>query len=91
MNTSFIPYDIRSKQWNMERKIKKQLFDPDFDFLGMYTRETLREVMIALFPYESMVNKSGRAFCGMTKKRMYKHLLGYAVLKEWIVLPYYYE
>ena len=32
MNTSFIPYDIRSKQWNMERKIKKQLFDPDFDF-----------------------------------------------------------
>jgi len=51
MNTSFIPYDIRSKQWNMERKIKKQLFDQDFDFLNMYTRATLREVMIALFPF----------------------------------------
>lgn len=91
MDTLIIPYDIRSKQWNMERKIKKQLFDPDFDFLNMYTRVTLREVMIALFPYESMINSAGRAFCGMTKKRMYKHLLGYAVLKGWIVLPYYYE
>ena len=32
-----------------------------------------------------------RALKDMTKKRMYKHLLGYAVLKGWIVLPYYYE
>lgn len=66
MNTSFIPYDIRSKQWDMERKIKKELNNPDF--LEKYTRKTLREVMIALFPYESMINRSGRAFCGMTKK-----------------------
>ena len=81
MNTSFIPYDIRSKQWDMERKIKKELNNPDF--LEKYTRKTLREVMIALFPYESMINRSGRAFCGMTKKRMYRHLLGYAILKRW--------
>ena len=49
----------------------------------MYTRKTLREVMVTLFPYETMMNRAGRAFCGMTKARMYHHLLGYAILKGW--------
>ena len=30
MNTSFIPYDIRFKQWDMEKKIKEELKDPNF-------------------------------------------------------------
>lgn len=81
INTSFIPYDIRFKQWDMEKKMKKELKNPNF--LNMYTRKTLREVMVTLFPYETMMNRNGRAFCGMTKARMYRHLLGYAILKGW--------
>lgn len=39
--------------------------------------------MVALFPYETMMNRANRAFTGMTKARMYRHLLGYAILKGW--------
>lgn len=81
INTSFIPYELRSKQWKMQRKIKEELKNPCF--LDMYTRKTLREVMVALFPYETMMNRANRAFAGMTKARMYRHLLGYAILKGW--------
>lgn len=81
VNTSFISYELRSKQWEMQRKIKEELKNPCF--LDMYTRKTLREVMVTLFPYESMVNRANRAFMGMTKARMYRHLLGYAILKGW--------
>ncbi len=81
INTSFIPYELRSKQWKMQRKIKEELKNPLF--LDMYTRKTLREVMVALFPYETMMNRANRAFTGMTKARMYRHLLGYAILKGW--------
>lgn len=81
INTSFIPYELRSKQWKMQRKIKEELKNPLF--LDMYTRKTLREVMVALFPYENMMNRANRAFTGMTKARMYRHLLGYAILKGW--------
>lgn len=81
INTSFIPYELRSKQWKMQRKIKEELKPPLF--LDMYTRKTLREVMVALFPYETMMNRANRAFTGMTKARMYRHLLGYAILKGW--------
>lgn len=81
VNTSFISYELRSKQWKMQRKIREEL--KDSNFLNMYTRKTLREVMVALFPYETMMNKANRAFMGMTKARMYRHLLGYAILKGW--------
>ena len=81
INTPFIPYDLRYKQKDMERKIKEEIKDPDF--LKMYTRKTLREVMVALFPYEAMMHPFGRAFTGMTKARMYRHLLGLAILKDW--------
>lgn len=80
-NTSFIPYEIRSKQWAMQIQIKEELNNPNF--LDMYTRKTLREVMTTLFPYETMINEANRAFMGMTKARMYRHLLGYAILKKW--------
>lgn len=80
-NTSFIPYEIRSKQWDMQRKIKEELKNPNF--LDTYTRKTLREVMVVLFPYETMMNQANRAFMGMTKARMYRHLLGYAILRGW--------
>lgn len=82
-------FDLNNGIW--KEKLKNNYLTQILIFLNMYTRATLREVMIALFPYESMINSAGRAFCGMTKKRMYKHLLGYAVLKGLIVLPYYYE
>ena len=81
MNTSCISYELRSKQWAMQRRIKEELKDPNF--LNNYTRKTLREVMVILFPYETMVNSAGRAFIGMTKARMYRHLQGYAILKGW--------
>lgn len=81
INTLFIPYELRSKQWKMQRKIKEELKNPLF--LDMYTRKTLREVMVALFPYETMMNRANRAFTSMTKARMYRHLLGYAILKGW--------
>lgn len=80
-NTSFIPYEIRSKQRAMQIQIKEELNNPNF--LDMYTRKTLREVMTTLFPYETMINEANRAFMGMTKARMYRHLLGYAILKKW--------
>ncbi len=81
INTSFIPYELRSKQWAMQRRIKEELKNPNF--LDMYTRKTLREVMVTLFPYETMMNRANRAFMGMTKARMYRHLLGYAILRRW--------
>lgn len=28
INTSFIPYELRSKQWKMQRKIKEELKPP---------------------------------------------------------------
>lgn len=71
-------HDIIYQQWNMERRIKKELKNPDF--LNSYTRKTLREVMIVLFPH---VMPTEKAFTGMTKARMYRHLLGYAILKRW--------
>lgn len=49
----------------------------------MYMRKILREVMIALFPYETMMNDERKAFSGMTKERMCRHLKGYAILKQW--------
>lgn len=81
VNTSFISYEIRGKQWAMQRRIKEELKNPNF--LDNYTRKTLSEVMVTLFPYESTMNRAGRAFKGMTKARMYRHLLGYAILKGW--------
>ena len=63
------------------KKNKRRIEEPLF--LDMYTRKTLREVMVALFPYETMMNRANRAFTGMTKARMYRHLLGYAILKGW--------
>lgn len=80
-NTSFISWELRSKQWKMQRRIKEELKDPNF--CDKYTRKTLREVMVVLFPYETMCNRAGRAFMGMTKNRMYRHLKGYAILKGW--------
>lgn len=80
-NTSFISYEIRAKQWKMQRIIKEELKSPNF--LDSYTRKTLCEVMRTLFPYETMINRADRAFMGMTKQRMYRHLLGYAILKGW--------
>jgi hypothetical protein len=65
----------------MQEKIKRELFNPNF--LDLYTRKTLCEVMRTLFPYETMINEADRAFMGMTKQRMYRHLLGYAILKGW--------
>lgn len=81
MNTSFIPYKLREEQWKMQRKIKEELGSPNF--LDLYTRKTLCEVMRTLFPYETMMNEANRAFRGMTKQRMYRHLLGYAILRGW--------
>lgn len=76
-----ISYEVLSKQWDIERRIKEELKNPNF--LNMYTRETLREVMRDLFPHVTITNCAGRAFMGMTKARMYRHLLGYAILKGW--------
>mgnify|MGYP001101953636 CR=1 FL=1 len=73
--------ELRKKQLEMEKRIKKEIEDPNF--LNMYTRKTLREVMLALFPYESVTHPVNRAFNGMTKARMYRRLLGYAILKRW--------
>ena len=78
---SVITYENRSKQWKMQRQIKEELKDPNF--LDNYTRKTLREVMRTLFPHVTMTNQADRAFMGMTKMRMYKHLMGYAILKGW--------
>lgn len=55
----------------MQKQIKEEIKNPDF--LDMYTRKTLREVMVALFPYETMMNKA----------RMYRHLSEYAILRRW--------
>lgn len=73
--------ELRKKQLEMEKRIKKELEDPNF--LNMYTRKTLREVMLALFPYEAVTHVVNRAFAGMTKARMYRRILGYAILKRW--------
>lgn len=76
-----IPYDLRIKQKETEKEIEKTLYEPDF--LDKYTRKTLRQVMVDLFPYEVIVNQYDDAFSSMTKKRMYKHLIGYGILKGW--------
>lgn len=81
MDRTYVSLDLRMKQWDMERKIKEELKNPDF--YNMYTRKTLREVMVALFPYETLCNYENRAFISMKKMRMYKHLQGYAILKGW--------
>lgn len=59
-------FDLNNGIW--KEKLKNNYLTQILIFLNMYTRATLREVMIALFPYESMINSAGRAFCGMTKK-----------------------
>lgn len=76
-----VSLELKHKQRKVEKQIKEELKNPDF--YSMYTRKTLREVMIALFPYETMMNDEGKAFSGMTKKRMCRHLKGYAILKQW--------
>ena len=73
--------ELRKKQLEMEKKIKKELENQDF--LNLYTRKSLREVMLVLFPYEAVTHPVNRAFNGMTKARMYRRLLGYAILKRW--------
>lgn len=76
-----LPYELRRQQWEMEIRIREELRNPNF--LDMYTRKTLREVMVILFPHVDIENKVGRAFMGMSKARMYRHLKGYAILKRW--------
>lgn len=76
-----IPVELQYKQWEMERRIREELKNPNF--LNMYTRKTLQEVMVILFPHVAITNSAGRAFMGMSKARMYRHLKGYAILKGW--------
>jgi hypothetical protein len=73
-----IPYELTEKRLDTEEKIKKEIGDPHF--LDSYTRKTLSEVLRALDPYAVLVDSS--AYTGMTKQRMYRHLLGYVVLKR---------
>lgn len=65
----------QSRTWRM---VREDLKSPDF--LDMYTRKTLRKIMLVLYPYVAETNP--RAFMGMSKIRMYRHLLGYAILKD---------
>ena len=76
-----LPYELRRKRWEMETRIKEELRNPNF--LDMYTRKPLREVMVVLYPHVTIENRVGRAFMGRFKVRMYKHLKGYAILKCW--------
>lgn len=72
-------YEI--KQWDMENRIREELRNPNF--LKNYTRKSLREVMLGLYP-EHRNNKY--AFRSMTKNRMYRHILATAILKKWLIL-----
>lgn len=72
-------YEI--KQWDMENRMQEELRNPNF--LKNYTRKSLREVMLVLYP-EHRNNKY--AFRSMTKNRMYRHILATAILKKWIIL-----
>lgn len=71
--------DPQFKIWRMEDRIREELKNPNF--LDGYTRKTLREVMIVLYPHVAKSNRM--AFMDMTKNRMYRHLLSRAVLKRW--------
>lgn len=81
INTSFISYDLRIKQWDTEKIVRKELNNPDF--YSKHTRKSMREILTNLFPYETLMNPAGRAFMGMTKKRMLRHLYSYALVKGW--------
>lgn len=74
-------YESILKRRDIERQIREEIKNPNF--LKSYTRKTLREVMIVLFPHVTTTNIANRAFAGMTKARMYRHLQGYAILKKW--------
>jgi len=80
-----LSYKERFERTTKELKVKGEFLQHSREeFLALYTRQTLREVMVELFPHIAADNPYGYAFAGMTKNRMYKHILGLAVLHNWI-------
>lgn len=77
--------ELQIKQWETEKIIKEELKNPDF--LNRYTRRQLRNVMLALNPRFIEQGMGSYAFRDTSKKRMYKHLIGYAILKGWLIQP----
>lgn len=80
-----LSYKERFERTTKEWKVKGEFLQYSREeFLALYTRKTLREVMVELFPHIAADNPHGCAFAGMTKNRMYKHISGLAVLHNWI-------
>lgn len=75
-----LDYEIIQKQRQTERMVREHLKKHNLE--KIYTRKELSKIMRDLYPYTNL-NYGNRAFMGMTKARMIRHIEGLAILKRW--------